>query len=176
MKNSWKPGEWRLCFSCCYKLLYAVENFWIINFDFYFKKEKKERAQIFCYVFRNEPILTLPIIPCVKLRKSVLFEFSLNVFTEFTFSLSSVTKIFVITANGLKPATSCVRDQDANTAPARHMWETGSLNWTQFMLQWFIRFSEFAQFSEFLLHLGKSPLKGSNTMVVYDKITNFISQ
>ena len=55
------------------------------------------------------------------------------------------------------PATSCVRDQDATTAPARYMWETGSLNWAQFILQWFIRFPEF---SEFLFHLGKTPMKG----------------
>ena len=30
-------------------------------------------------------------------------------------------KIFVITVKGLQPATSCERDQDATTAPARHM-------------------------------------------------------
>ena len=53
------------------------------------------------------------------------------------------------------PATFSVRHQDATTVPARHMWETESLNWGQFMLQWFIRFPEF---SEFLLHLGKTPL------------------
>ena len=47
--------------------------------------------------------------------------FSLN-------SLNSVTKIFVIAVKGLKLATSCVRDQDATTAPARYMIETGSLN------------------------------------------------
>ena len=28
-----------------------------------------------------------------------------------------------------EPVTCCVRDQDAITAPARQMWETGSLNW-----------------------------------------------
>ena len=33
------------------------------------------------------------------------------------------------------PATSCVTDQDAITGPARHMWETGSLNWAHFMLR-----------------------------------------
>ena len=37
--------------------------------------------------------------------------FSLN-------SVNSVTKIFVITVKGLEPATSCVADQDAITAPA----------------------------------------------------------
>ena len=45
------------------------------------------------------------------------------------------SKIFVITAKGLEPANSCVRGQDATTGPARHMWEIGSLNWLQFMLQ-----------------------------------------
>ena len=29
--------------------------------------------------------------------------------------------------------------------------------WTQFMLQWFIRFPEFADFSEYLFHLGTTP-------------------
>ena len=43
------------------------------------------------------------------------------------FSLNSVKNIFV-TVNGLEPATSCVREQDATTAPTRHMGETGSLN------------------------------------------------
>ena len=57
------------------------------------------------------------------------------------------------------PATSCVRDQDATTAPARHMWETGSSKWAQFMLQWSIRFSEFTKLSELLFHLGKTPLR-----------------
>ena len=42
--------------------------------------------------------------------------------------VNSMTKMFVITVKGLKPATSCLRDQDAITAPARHMLETGSLN------------------------------------------------
>ena len=40
-------------------------------------------------------------------------------------SANSVTKICVIIVKGLKPATSCVRHQDATTAPARHvrdMW------------------------------------------------------
>ena len=41
-------------------------------------------------------------------------------------------------------------------APARHMWETGSLNCTQFKVQWFIRFPECAEFSESSTHLGKT--------------------
>ena len=63
------------------------------------------------------------------------FDFSLNVFIEF-----AEFKVFIITAKGFKPATSCIRDQDATTVPARHVWKTGSLNWVQFMLQWFGRF------------------------------------
>ena len=40
--------------------------------------------------------------------------------------------MFVITVKGFKPATSCVKDLDATTAPAKHMWETGSLNLPDF--------------------------------------------
>ena len=40
--------------------------------------------------------------------------------------------------------------------PARHMWETGSLNWPQFMFLWFrFRFPEFTGFS---FHLWKTSL------------------
>ena len=67
-------------------------------------------------------------------------------------------KILVITIKGFEPATFSVREQDVTTAPARHMWETGPLNWLQFMLHWFIRFSEFAEFTEFLFHFGKTPM------------------
>ena len=54
----------------------------------------------------------LEYIPSVPLRSAN--GVFLNV------SLNSVTKIFVITVKGLEPTTSCVRDQDAITAPARH--------------------------------------------------------
>ena len=60
--------------------------------------------------------------------------------------------------HSFKPATSYVRDQDATTVRARHMWETRSLNWHQLMLQWFIRFPKFAEFIEFPIHLGKTVL------------------
>ena len=43
-----------------------------------------------------------------------------------------------------------------STGTLRYMWETGSLNWTQFMLQWFIRFPEFAESNEFLFHFGQN--------------------
>ena len=43
-------------------------------------------------------------------------------------SVNLVTRIFVITVKGFKPATFCVRGEDATTAPARHVSETGFLN------------------------------------------------
>ena len=76
-----------------------------------------------------------------------LFEFSLNIFNELS------DKNIFITVKCYEHATSCVRDENTNTAPARHTLESGSLNWLQFMLQGFIRFPEFAEFSEFLIHL-----------------------
>ena len=54
--------------------------------------------------------------------------FSLN-------SLNSVTRIFRITVKGFEPSISCVRDQDATTAPERHMSEIESLNCAEFMIQ-----------------------------------------
>ena len=57
-------------------------------------------------------------------------------------------KIFVIIDKGLEPATNHLLCKDATTAPSRHMWETRSLNWFQFMLQWFIRFPGFTEFNE----------------------------
>ena len=51
-------------------------------------------------------------------------------------SANSVTKIFIITLQGIEPASSCVRDQHTTTTtePARHVLETGSLNGLQFIL------------------------------------------
>ena len=54
-----------------------------------------------------------------------------------------------LSLKGLEPATSYVRDQDATTSQARHRSQTGFLNWSQIMLQWFIRFPEFAEFMDF---------------------------
>ena len=56
-------------------------------------------------------------------------------------------------------ATSCVRVQDATTVPARHMWETGSLNQAQFiMLQWLSISLNSLNSVKVPLHLGKTPL------------------
>ena len=73
-------------------------------------------------------------------------EFSLNVFTAFS---DKNTCHYSKRAQTYHPATFCVRDQDATIVPARHMWETGYLNWAQLILQWFIRFPEFTEFTEF---------------------------
>ena len=57
-----------------------------------------------------------------------LVEFILNAFTEFSkFSDKNICH-YSKRARTCQPTTSCVRDQDATTAPARHMLETGSLN------------------------------------------------
>ena len=55
-------------------------------------------------------------------------------------------------------ATSCVRDQHATTAPARHMWETGSFNQAQFMLHWLSVPLNSLNSVKVLLHLGKTPI------------------
>ena len=63
--------------------------------------------------------------------------------------------MFLITVKGFEPANSCIRHQNASTAPAIHICETGSLNWPQFMLQWYIGSPEF---TEFPFNLGKIPI------------------
>ena len=50
----------------------------------------------------------------------------------------------------LEPATSCVNDYDATIQPTGH--------WPQYMIQWFIRFPEVAEFTEFPFHLGTTPM------------------
>ena len=61
--------------------------------------------------------------------------FFLCVFTEFS------NKKYV-SLKGLEPAPSWV------WAPERRTREIGSLNWAQFMPQWFIRFPEITEFNE----------------------------
>ena len=81
------------------------------------------------------------------------FEFFLNVFPEFSDKNICHQSKRVRTCN-----IFCLRDKDATTASARRMWETGSLNWSWFMLQRFIRFPEVAEFAGFLFNLGQTPL------------------
>ena len=71
----------------------------------------------------------------IKWAVKTHWRFFLNVSVN---SAISVTKIFVIAVQRFEPVTSCVRDQVATTVPTRNLWETWSLNWSQFMLQWFL--------------------------------------
>ena len=102
---------------------------------------------IICVKFYSSVLSKLFALTSQNFRNRCKWSFFLNV--SLNSANYSVTKIFVITVKRLEPATSCVRDQDATSAPARHMWDTGSLNRTQFMLQCFISFPEFAELFEF---------------------------
>ena len=51
-------------------------------------------------------------------------EFFLNVSLN---SLNSLTKIFIITVKGLKPATSCVRDRASSIVNVLHQYITHNL-------------------------------------------------
>ena len=53
----------------------------------------------------------------------------------------------------------------------------GSLNWAHFILEWFIRFLEFAEFTEFLIRLGKTPLLvHNNFQCPFQEIVMFCNQ
>ena len=62
--------------------------------------------------------------------------------------------------------TSCVINQHASTVPWRDRYQSGFLNWSQSMLQWFSSFPEFAEFTEILFYLGKAQLTGAS--IFYD--------
>ena len=80
--------------------------------------------------------------------------FFLNVFTEF--SDTNICR-YRKRARTCHTATSCVRDQHATPAPARHMWETVSLNQAQLMLHWLPISLNSLNSVKVLLHLGKTP-------------------
>ena len=95
-----------------------------------------------------------------QIGDAITMEFFLNVFTEFSeFSDKNICH-YSKRAQTCHPATSCVRDRDATTASARHMWETGSLNQAQFMLQWLSDSLNLLNSVKVLLHLGKTPMNG----------------
>ena len=112
-----------------------------------------------CYGQRHDTKFTLNWTKCFTLP----FEFFLNLFVEFAEFNDKNICHYSKRAQTCHPTTSSVRDQDATAAPARLMWETETLKWAQFMLQRFIRFPEFAESSELLLHLGKTPLIPNKT-------------
>ena len=87
---------------------------------------------------------------------SIEIEFYLKVFTDIQWIQWQNICHYSKRAETCHPTTSHIRNRDATTAPARHIWETGSLNWAQCMLQWFISFPEFAEFSDFLFYLRKT--------------------
>ena len=71
---------------------------------------------------------SVSLCSAAKSHTSQPIEFSLNVFTEFSkFSDKNICH-YRKRALACHSATSCVRDQDATTGPARHMLEKGSLN------------------------------------------------
>ena len=83
---------------------------------------------------------------------SDIIEFFQNVF-------NSVTKIFFVNVKTLfEPGTSVARDRSVTTEPLIHRQQRRFLNWYESMLQWFIRFPELAEFTEFPFYLGKTPL------------------
>ena len=98
-----------------------------------------------CFIFnRNAETLFYfaTMITCVT-----LVEFFLNIF-HWIQQIQWQKIYYIKRTRTFYPATSCVRDQHVTTAPARHMWEIGSLNWAQYQLQWFVSFSEFTELSE----------------------------
>ena len=52
---------------------------------------------------------------------TLILEFFLNIFTEFSEFRDKNIWHYSKRSRTRHPATSCVRDQDATTAPARHM-------------------------------------------------------
>ena len=74
-------------------------------------------------------------------------------------SANSMTKIFVI--KRIQTCHLLLTDQATTAAPARHMWETGYLNWVQFMHQWFIRLPEFTEITEF--NETSTPIRENST-------------
>ena len=93
------------------------------------------------------PPLPVPWSACILNRKNSswkLLNQIIGVFPKCFHWIQLIQWQKYLSLKGLEPATSCVQDQDTTAVPARHMWETGSLNWAQFMLQWLIIFPKFA--------------------------------
>ena len=58
----------------------------------------------------------------------------------------------------LNSANSVKAFRENSNVPQRHSKQRRSLNWTQFMLQWFLRFSEFTDFSESFAPFRENPI------------------
>ena len=70
--------------------------------------------QMRCKTIVELQLETFDVVALVRSQWSFFLNVSLN-------SANSVTQIFVITVKGLEPATTCVRNLGATTAPERHM-------------------------------------------------------
>ena len=92
------PHGWNGPDSVLYKSLDTVEDFTLVE---------------------GNEMSSFDSLVCGKGKNVIeIFEFSINVFIEFTkFS----EKVFFITVKGLEPTISCVRDHDTTTVPERHM-------------------------------------------------------
>ena len=96
---------------------------------------------------------TLGLVVCFKPKCAM--EFFLNVSHWIRW-----TKIHDIKrTQTCHPATSCVRDQHATTAPARHMWQIGSLNWTHSCFSDLSVSLSSLNSVKVLLHLDKTPIR-----------------
>ena len=81
-------------------------------------------------------------------------KLGVNVAIEINNSANSVTKHFIILKRLVETATSCVRDQDASkTQVAEKIFKLSPVHASVI-----IRFHEFAEFTEFLIHLGETSL------------------
>ena len=86
-------------------------------------------------------------------------------FTEFTEFSDKMICHYSKRAQTCHSATSCVRDPDATTAPARHTWDTRYLNWAQFMLQWFSDSLNSLNSVKALLYFGKTPRQTNHNCI-----------
>ena len=73
--------------------------------------------------------------------KGYVFEFSVNVFTEFSDKKNIILKRFLC-SNPLSPVW-----ETETTVPQRCRWQKRQLNWSEFMLQWFPEFAPFREHS-----------------------------
>ena len=93
--------------------------------------------------------------PITYNRNNRIMEFFLNVFL--VNSLNSVTKKLLLQQKDSNPShLLCERPTCYHSASTTHVRDR--ILKAQFMLQWFIWFPEFAEFSEHFPYLGKTPV------------------
>ena len=82
------------------------------------------------------------------LQTTDFFQNGFAEFIEFSDKNLQLKRLF-------KPGTSCVANWSATTVPARNSYHAGSLNWSQFVFQWCVRFPEFTELKESSAQFGK---------------------